>query len=134
MYNHYSPACPQAPPSLFVFVWNNEKVCGAQGWDRSTIINSVKTEVSIIYAYSGLAETPIVVTWVTFALTNASQVQYWLHGDPSSTNRTAVGSSEKFVDHEMVVRYIHRVWLATTIPTQIYSMSVPSLVVLWMYA
>ena len=57
----------------------------------------------------GIAETPIVVTWVTFSPTNSTQVQYWLHGADPSTNTTAVGSSKIFVDHGevKVVRYIH---------------------------
>ena len=72
---------------------------------------------------AGLAETPIVVTWVTFTPTNISQVQYWLHGDPA-TNTTALGSSKKFVDPGIakMVRYVHRVWLPTTVPTQYYGM------------
>ena len=63
------------------------------------------------------------VTWVTFIPTNSSQVQYWLHGDPS-TNKTATGYSKKFVDpgEARIVRYIHRVWIATTVPTQMYGM------------
>ena len=72
---------------------------------------------------TGIVETPIVVTWVTFIPTNTSQVQYWLHGDPS-TNKTAMGYSKKFVDpgEAKIVRYIHRVWIATTVPTQMYGM------------
>ena len=62
------------------------------------------------------------VTWVTFAATNSSLVQYWLHGADPSANTTAVGSSKTFVDHgmEKVVRYIHRVKIAATDPHQEY--------------
>jgi hypothetical protein len=70
----------------------------------------------------GIAETPIIVTWVTFTPTNSSVVQYWLHGADPSTNTTAVGSSSTFVDHgsAKVVRYIHRVKIAATDPHQEY--------------
>ena len=70
----------------------------------------------------GIAETPIVVTWVTFTPTNSSVVHYWLHGADPSTNTTAIGSSKTFVDHgsEKVVRYIHRVKIAATDPHQEY--------------
>lgn len=70
----------------------------------------------------GIAETPIVVTWVTFGPTNTSQVQYWLHGESSTSNKTASGFSKKFVDpgDAKVVRYIHRVKIAATLPAQAY--------------
>ena len=72
---------------------------------------------------TGIAETPIVVTWVTFSPTNSSVVQYWLHGADPSTNTTAVGSSKTFVDNgpAKVVRYIHRVKIAATNIHQEYS-------------
>ena len=71
---------------------------------------------------TGIAEIPIVVTWVTFTPTNSSVVQYWLHGADPSTNTTAIGSSSTFVDQgpEKVVRYIHRVKVAATDPHQEY--------------
>ena len=60
--------------------------------------------------------------WVTFSPTNSSQVQYWLHGAHPSTNTTAIGSSKTFVDHGLakVVRYIHRVRIAATLPYEQY--------------
>ena len=69
-----------------------------------------------------MAETPIVVTWVTFSPTNSSVVQYWLQGADPSTNTTAIGSSKTFVDQgsAKVVRYIHRVKIAATAPHQEY--------------
>ena len=69
----------------------------------------------------GIPETPIVVTWVTFSPSNSSQVVFWLQGHPL-TNSTAFGSSTKFVDggRAKVVRYIHRVRIAATVPLQVY--------------
>ena len=70
---------------------------------------------------SGIAETPIVVTWVTFSPTTTSQVQYWVRGD-NTTNRTAVGTTTRFVNDgsTKIVRYIHRTWIAATAPAQLY--------------
>ena len=86
-------------------------------WDKKCLLFMIS--ISLL---TGIPETPIIVTWVTFGPTNTPQVQYWLHGDVS-TNRTALGYSTKFVDGGIIVktvRYIHRVKIAATLPTQIY--------------
>lgn len=75
--------------------------------------------------FSTYAETysSVVVTWVTFDPTEATQVQYNLHGYPLAL--TASGGVTKFVDGglERSVRYIHRVTLTGLLPAQKYGES-----------
>ena len=61
----------------------------------------------------------ITITWVTFNLTETSQVQYGIHGNKSTLSLSASGNATKFV-YKDVVRYIHRVVLDGLAPSTKY--------------
>ena len=60
----------------------------------------------------------ITVTWLTFAPTKSSVVQYGLHGSTSLT-MTSTGIMSEFKDHN-ITRYVHRVILQDLKPLTKY--------------